>query len=41
LIIETVKNQQNTIENLQTENATLKKKLDDMDLRLQKLENRK
>lgn len=40
LIVETIKTQQNTIDQLQTENADLKKKLDDIDKRLQILENK-
>ncbi|MBN2891740.1 MAG: hypothetical protein JXL97_07725 [Bacteroidales bacterium] len=39
LIIETVKAQQTTIDNLQKENADLKQKLNDFETRLQNLEN--
>lgn len=39
LIIETVKAQQKTIENLKTENENLKAQLDNIEIRLQELEN--
>ena len=41
LLVETVKKQQKTIDQLQAENANMKKEIDDIEIRLQKLENKK